>query len=117
LNYRFCNSSQEQANESDILLVLTSLPNSNILEVRFLYCITNKPLHSLSPEKKRNEIFYNRINQFIANCNDKVEINRNWKPTINRLNSKEPVSIRLRLFFSDENFKILLDKILRTNES
>lgn len=115
----FCNSSQEQANESDILIVLENCClNSNILggKIPFIASL-NKPLLSLSPERSEMRTLLTD-NQFIANCNDKVEIKQKLENLIiNRLNSKEPV-YPFGDYFSDENFKILFDKILfETDES
>ena len=112
----FCNSSQEQTNESDILIILENCClNSNILggKVPFIASI-NKPLLSLSPERSEIRMLLTD-NQFIANCDDREEIKQKLENLIiNRLNSNEPV-FPFGDYFGDKNFKKMLDKILFEN--
>lgn len=112
----FCNSSQEQKNESDILIVLENCClNSNILggKVPFIASL-NKPLLSLSPEKSEMRMLL-IDSQFIANCNDKEEIKQKLENLIiDRINSKEPI-YPFGDYFGDNNFKKMLDNILFDN--
>jgi len=112
----FCNSSREQENESDILIILENCClNSNILGGKAPFIASlNKPLLSLSPERSEMRMLLTD-NQFIANCNDKEEIRRKLENLIiDRLNSKEPV-YPFGDYFGDNNFKKMLDKVLFEN--
>lgn len=109
----FSNSSNEQIHESDIVLILENGPlYCNILvgKAPFLAAY-HKPVLCLSPEKSelRNIITDKRC---IANMHDVTEIKQKLKVLIeNRLVSQEPFA-PFGDYFSDENFKELLDGIL-----
>ena len=109
----FSNSCNEQMNEADINIILENGPlYCNILvgKAPFLASI-RKPILSISPE--RSEI--RRIitdNQYIASCTDKEEIKQKLENLIvNRLSSNELV-YPFGDYFNDENFKVMLDKVL-----
>lgn len=109
----FCNSSMEQANETDIIIILENCStHSNILvgKAPFIASI-KKPFLSLSPERSEMRRLISD-SQYIANCNDKNEIKQKLENLIiNRLNTNEPVSI-FNDYFSDKNFAELLNKVL-----
>ncbi|MBX9807987.1 MAG: hypothetical protein K2X95_09345 [Flavobacteriaceae bacterium] len=109
----FSNSCNEQMHEADINIILENGPlYCNILvgKAPFLAAI-RKPVLCISPIRSelRNII---KDKRFIASCNDKEEIKQKLENLIvNRLNSNEPVD-SFGDYFSDENFKIMLDKVL-----
>lgn len=109
----FCNSSKEQATETDILIILENCStHSNILvgKASFLASL-NKPVLSISPlrSEMRNIII---DNQYIANCNNYEEVKQKLENLIiNRLNSNELV-YPFGDYFSNEIFKGMLDKFL-----
>jgi hypothetical protein len=99
--------------EADINIILENGPlYCNILvgKAPFLAAI-KKPILSISPERSEMR----RIiieEQYIASCNDKDEIKQKLENLIiNRMNSSEEV-YPFGDYFSDENFKKMLDKIL-----
>lgn len=109
----FSNSCNEQMHEADINIILENGPlYCNILvgKAPFLAAI-QKPILSISPE--RSEL--RRIitdNQYIASCLDKEEIKQKLENLIvNRMNSSEAV-YPFGDYFSDANFKMMLDKVL-----
>lgn len=109
----FSNSCYEQMYEADINIILENGPlysNTLVGKAPFL-AATKKPILSISPE--RGEM--RRIitdSQFIANCNNKQEIKQKLENLIiNRMNSDEAV-YPFGDYFSDENFKKMLDKVL-----
>jgi hypothetical protein len=109
----FSNSSNEQINESDILVILENGPlYCNILVGKAPFLSKyNKPILSVSPERSelRNIIIDNK---YIANINDKDDIKQKLEILIlDRINSEKPV-YPFGDYFSDENFKIMLNKIL-----
>lgn len=109
----FSNSSNEQIYESDIVIILENGPlYCNILvgKASFLAAY-NKLVLTISPEKSelRTIITDERC---VANMNDVVEIKNKLKNLIdNRLVSHAPFC-SFGDYFSDENFKIMLEKIL-----
>jgi hypothetical protein len=109
----FSNSCNEQSNEADINILLENGPiYSNILvgKAPFLASI-NKPVLAISPERSEmRRIIYDE--QFIASFNDKEEIKLKLENLIiNRLNTDEPVNPFV-YYFLNENFKVMLDKVL-----
>jgi hypothetical protein len=112
-NISFSNSCYEQMYEADINIILENGPlYCNILvgKAPFL-AATQKPILSISPERSemRNII---TDNQYIASSNDKKEIKQKLENLIlNRMDSQEPV-YPFGDYFSGENFKIMLDKVL-----
>lgn len=109
----FSNSSYEQIHESDINIILENGPlYCNILvgKAPFLDAI-KKPVFIISPEvSELREIVTN--NNCIANMNDIEEIQTKLEKIIeNRLISSEDV-YSFGNYFSNENFKVLLDKVL-----
>jgi hypothetical protein len=109
----FSNSCYEQMHEADINIIIENGPlYCNILvgKAPFL-AATKKPILSISPERSEMR----RIiieEQYIASCNDKDEIKQKLENLIiNRMNSSEEV-YPFGDYFSDENFKKMLDKIL-----
>lgn len=109
----FSNSSNEQIYESDIVIILENGPlYCNILvgKAPFLAAY-GKPVLCVSPEKSElREIIIDQ--KFIASMNDVHEIKEKLKGLIdNRMISKEKVK-PFEDYFSDDNFKKKLDKIL-----
>jgi hypothetical protein len=109
----FSNSCHEQLHEADINIILENGPlYCNILvgKAPFL-AATKKPILSISPERSEMR----RIiadSQYIASCTNQEGIKRKLENLIvNRMNSDEAV-YPFGDYFSDENFKIMLDKIL-----
>lgn len=109
----FSNSCNEQLQEADINIILENGPlYCNILvgKAPFLAAI-RKPILSISPERSEMRRII-KDTQFIASCTDKEEIKQKLENLIvNRMNSNEAV-YPFGNYFSDENFKIMLDKIL-----
>jgi len=109
----FANSSVEQATESDILIVLENGPiYSNILVGKAPFIASlNKPLLSLSPERSEMRRLI-KEDQFLAHCDDKKEIKLKLENLIvDRMNSNKKV-YPFGDYFSDRNFKVMLDKVL-----
>lgn len=109
----FSNSSNEQIYETDIVIILENGPlYCNILvgKAPFLAAY-NKPLLSISP--LRSELRNIIVNQkYIAAMDNKDEIKQKLENLIiNRMNSDQP-AYPFGDYFSDENFKVMLDKIL-----
>lgn len=109
----FSNSCNEQMYEADINIILENGPlYCNILvgKAPFLAAL-KKPIFSISPERSemRNII---KEDKYIASCTDKEEIKLKLEYLIeNRMNSNEEVH-SCGDYFSDENFKVMLDKVL-----
>jgi hypothetical protein len=109
----FSNSCYEQSVQADINIILENGPlYCNILvgKAPFL-AATKKPILAISPERSEmRRIITN--SQYIAQCNDKEEIKQKLESLIvNRMASEEAV-YPFGDYFSDENFKIMLDKVL-----
>lgn len=109
----FSNSCYEQKYESDILIILENGPlYCNILvgKAPFLAAL-KKPVLSISPERSEMRRII-RDDQYIASCNDKEEIKQKLENLIiNRLSSNEP-AYPFGDYFSDTNFKRMLDEVL-----
>lgn len=109
----FSNSCFEQMHQADINIILENGPlYCNILvgKAPFL-AATKKPILSISPERSEMRRIITDT-KYIASCNDKVEIKEKLENLIfNRLNSDEAV-YPFGDYFSDENFKVMLDKVL-----
>jgi hypothetical protein len=114
----FSNSCYEQMYEADINIILENGPlYCNILvgKAPFL-AAAEKPLLSISPERSEMRRVITD-SQYIASCTDKEEIKQKLeKMIVNRMNSDEAV-YPFGNYFSDENFKIMLDQILFESES
>jgi hypothetical protein len=115
----FSNSCNEQMHESDINIILENGPlYCNILvgKAPFLAAI-KKPILSISPERSEMRRIITD-SQYIASYADKEEIKQKLENLIvNRLNSDE-AAYPFGDYFSDDNFKMMLDKILlESNES
>ena len=110
----FSNSCNEQMYEADINIILENGPlYCNILvgKAPFL-AATQKPILSISPERSEMRRIIKDA-QYIASCDDKEEIKIKLENLIvNRLNSDEAV-YSFGDYFSDENFKVMLDKVLK----
>lgn len=110
----FSNSCYEQVHEASINVILENGPfYSNILvgKAPFLASIT-KPVLVLAPERSelRNHV---QDQQFIASYDNPKEVEQKLEGLIKKcLVSNEPV-YPFGDYFSDENFKIMLDKILK----
>jgi hypothetical protein len=99
--------------EADINIILENGPlYCNILvgKAPFLGAI-QKPILCISPERSEMRRIITD-NQFIASYSDKDEIKQKLENLIiNRMNSDEAV-YPFGDYFGDENFKIMLDKVL-----
>ena len=108
----FSNSCNEQMYEADINIILENGPiysNTLVGKAPFL-AATKKPILSISPERSEMRRLLDK--QYIASYADKEEIKQKLENLIqNRMNSKEDV-FPFGDYFSDENFKKMLDKIL-----
>jgi predicted nuclease of predicted toxin-antitoxin system len=109
----FSNSCNEQMNEADINIILENGPfYCNILvgKAPFLAAI-KKPILSISPQRSEMRRII-KDNQYIASYCDKEEIKQKLENLIvNRMTSNELV-YPFGDYFSDENFKGMLDKVL-----
>jgi hypothetical protein len=109
----FSNSCNEQMYETDINIILENGPMyCNILvgKAPFLAAI-RKPVLSISPIRSELRKII-KDEKFIAACDDKEEIKLKLENLIiNRLSSNEPVD-SFGDYFSNENFKKMLDKVL-----
>lgn len=115
----FSNSCNEQMYEADINIILENGPMyCNILvgKAPFLAAI-RKPVLSISPIRSELRKII-KDEKFIAACDDKEEIKLKLENLIiNRLSSNEPVD-SFGDYFSNENFKMMLDKVLfESNEA
>ena len=112
----FSNSCNEQMHEADINIILENGPlYCNILvgKAPFLAAI-RKPILSISPERSEMRRIITD-GQYIASCLDKEEIKQKLENLIiNRMNSDEVV-YPFGDYFSDVNFKLMLDEILLVN--
>lgn len=112
----FSNSCNEQMNEADINIILENGPlYCNILvgKAPFLAAI-RKPILSISPERSEMRRIITDT-QYIASCTDKAEIKQKLENLIvNRMNSNE-AAYPFGDYFSDANFKVMLDEILFNN--
>ena len=119
-NIAFSNSCFEQMYEADINVILENGPlYCNILvgKAPFLASIP-KPILSISPERSEMRTII-QDPQYIASCTDKAEIKQKLQNLIiNRMHSDEAV-FPFGDYFSDANFKHMLDEILfaNTNEN
>jgi hypothetical protein len=112
-NLDFPSSSKEQIDKASILIILENgSVYSNILvgKAPFLASI-RKPILSISPEtSEMRQIITD--DKYIASCTDKEEIKQKLENLIvDRMNSNEEV-YPFGDYFSDQNFKKMLDKIL-----
>jgi hypothetical protein len=109
----FSNSCYEQMHEADINIILENGPlYCNILvgKAPFLAAV-KKPILSISPERSEMRRII-KEEQYIASCNDKEEIRQKLENLIvNRMNSDE-AAYPFEDYFSDENFKKMLDTVL-----
>jgi hypothetical protein len=109
----FSNSCNEQRNEADINIILENGPlYCNILvgKAPFLAAI-KKPILSISPKRSEMRKIIDDP-KFIASCADKEEIKKKLENLIlDRMKSNEEVNFCVN-YFSDENFKVMLDKVL-----
>lgn len=109
----FSNSCHEQMYEADINIILENGPfYCNILvgKAPFL-AATQKPILSISPERSEMRRLITDP-QYIASNTDGEEIKQKLENLIlNRMDSKEPVH-PFGNYFSDVNFKTMLDIIL-----
>lgn len=109
----FVTSCNEQMHEADINIILENGPlycNVLVGKAPFLAAI-RKPILSISPERSEMRKIITD-NQYIANCNDKEEIKQKLENLIiNRLHTDAKVD-PFGDYFSDANFKKMLDKIL-----
>jgi hypothetical protein len=109
----FADSCNEQMHEADINIILENGPlycNVLVGKAPFL-AAAQKPILSISPARSEmRRIITNP--KYIANCNDKEEIKQKLENLIaERLNSDDAVN-PFGDYFSDENFKEMLDHVL-----
>lgn len=111
--YEFQEAAFEQKYDADILIILENGPvysNTLLGKIPFISAL-NKPILSISPERSELRVLLDD-KRYIADCNNKIEIKSKLKELIIKsLIDKEPVSI-MEKYFSDENFKIMLERIL-----
>jgi glycosyltransferase involved in cell wall biosynthesis len=108
----FSNSANEQAEESDIILILEShLDYSNILLGKAPFVASlNKPVFALLPlECELRKIIKNEND--IATSNNQIEIKQKLVKQIEDFSDMGLVN-PFEDYFSDENFKIMLDEII-----
>jgi hypothetical protein len=109
----FSNSCNEQMHEADINIILENGPlYCNILvgKAPFLAAI-RKPVLSISPIRSELRKII-KDEKFIATCDNKEEIKQKLENLIvDRLSSNAPVN-SFGDYFSDQNFKVMLDKVL-----
>lgn len=109
----FSNSCNEQMHEADINIILENAPlYCNILvgKAPFLAAI-QKPILSISPERSEMRRMITD-DKYIASCTDREEIKQKLENLIvDRMNSNQAV-YPFGDYFGDENFKVMLDKIL-----
>ena len=109
----FSNSCYEQMHEADINIILENGPlYCNILvgKAPFL-AATRKPILSISPKRSEMQSIIQE-KRYLANCNEKEEIKQKLENLIvERMNSNESV-YPFGDYFSDENFKLMLNKVL-----
>jgi hypothetical protein len=109
----FSNSCNEQKYEADINIILENGPlYSNILVGKApLLASLRKPILIISPERSEMRKII-ADHQYIASYTDKEEIKQKLEDLIvKRMNSNEPV-FPFGDYFSDENFKVMLDEVL-----
>jgi hypothetical protein len=114
----FSNSCNEQMHEADINIILENGPlysNTLVGKAPFLAAI-GKPILSISPERSEMRSLI-KDHQYIATSTDKEEIKQKLENLIvKRLLSKETVH-PFGYYFSDANFKVILDAILIASKS
>jgi hypothetical protein len=109
----FSNSSVEQADEADILIIIENGPiRSNILVGKAPFIASlNKPILVLAPQSSEMRSLI-KNSQFIASSGDKEEIKQKLENLIiNKLSNDESVC-PFGDYFSAEEFKKMLDKVL-----
>jgi hypothetical protein len=109
----FSNSANEQSKEADIVLLIESaLDYSNILlgKAPFVAALA-KPILALLPTvcELRSIV---KDDRFIATSKDQNEIKTKLEILILNLLNKDEVVSPSADYFSDENFKLMLDKVL-----
>lgn len=109
----FSNSCNEQMHEADVNIILENGPlYCNILvgKAPFLAAI-RKPILCIAPERSEMRRII-KDQQYIASYSDKEEIKQKLENLIlDRMNSNEAV-YSFGDYFDDENFKVMLDKVL-----
>jgi hypothetical protein len=114
----FSNSCNEQMVEADINIILENGPlYCNILvgKAPFL-AATRKPILSISPERSEMRRLITD-SQYIASCNDKEEIKQKLENLIVKRMTSDEVVYPFGDYFSDENFKTMLDTVLFETKS
>jgi glycosyltransferase involved in cell wall biosynthesis len=109
----FSNSCYEQQHIADINIILENGPiYCNILVGKAPFLAScGKPILSISPKRSELRKIIND-EKYIADCENKTEIKQKLENLIiNRLNTTEKVS-PFGDYFSQENFKIMLDSVL-----
>ena len=109
----FSDSCNEQMHAADINIILENGPlYCNILvgKAPFL-AATRKPILSISPERSEMRRIITDP-KYIANCNDKEEIKQKLEILITERLHSNDAAYPFGDYFSDENFKELLDAVL-----
>jgi hypothetical protein len=112
----FANSSNEQMHETSINIILENGPlysNTLVGKAPFLDCI-GKRYFILAPQKSELRSLL-RENQCVAHYDNPLEMKQKLKDLINNEIQNIPYIAPLQHFYSDENFKVLLDEILVNN--
>lgn len=111
----FSNSSYEQVHEASINIILENGPfysNTLVGKAPFLASI-EKPILVLAPERSELRLHI-QDEQYIASYNNPKEVEQKLENLINKcLISQEPVA-PFGDFFSDDNFKVMLETIFNS---
>ncbi len=110
----FANSSIEQMQEADILLILENGPlysNTLMGKAPFLADL-KKPILTLSPQRSEIRGLI-KDDKYLATMNDKSEIKSKLKNLIGERLDAEKEVFPFGDYFSDENFKTMLDEVLK----
>jgi hypothetical protein len=111
----FSNSNYEQVHEASINIILENGPfysNTLVGKAPFLASI-EKPILVLSPERSELRLHI-KEQQYIASYDNPKDVEHKLENLINKcLISQEPVA-PFGDYFSDENFKLMLDTILNS---
>lgn len=110
----FSNSCNEQMQEADINIILENGPlycNVLVGKAPFLAAI-QKPILSISPERSEMRRII-KEDKYIASYSDKKEIKQKLENLIvDRMNSDE-AAYPFGDYFGDEDFKVMLEKVLK----
>jgi hypothetical protein len=109
----FSNSCNEQMHEADINIILENGPlYCNILVGKAPFLAgAKKPILSISPERSEMRRIITD-SQYIASCTEKEEIKQKLENLIVKRMTSDEAVYPFGDYFSDKNFKTMLDKVL-----